>query len=57
MIVAKPAEDHRINFGRLFPSEMYKGDCSCGWSYQGHREQLRAAMHQHKSDYACSPIE
>ena len=43
--------EHRINYGRLFPSKThYKADCTCGWSSEGDRETVYAAVRKHEDE-------
>lgn len=46
-------DDHRINWGRLYPGKTYKADCTCGWSHEGEREAVRAAVTAHENN--CEP--
>jgi hypothetical protein len=48
---AKIKADHRINWGRLSPGSSYKADCTCGWSHEGTKEQVRAAVTEHETEF------
>lgn len=43
------AQAHRINFGRLWPGQDYRADCSCCWQFQGTRDAVLAAMRDHEN--------
>jgi len=40
--------EHRINYGRLYPGQTYKADCTCGWTSAGPRERVYAAVREHE---------
>lgn len=44
----KPVEEHRLNYGRLSPGKTYKADCTCGWSFEGTKDETRAAVKEHE---------
>ena len=45
----KPKKEHRINYGRLYPGKTFKADCTCGWSNEGARETVIAAVREHEN--------
>jgi hypothetical protein len=46
-VAASPVE-HRINYGRLYPGKSYKADCTCGWTCDGSRDEVTAAVRRHE---------
>lgn len=46
-----PRADHRINYGRLFPGKSFKADCTCGWSNEGERDNVLAAVREHETTF------
>ena len=45
------ADEHRINYGRLHPGKTYKADCTCGWTAEGERKSVIAAVRKHETDF------
>lgn len=39
--------EHRVNYGRLHPGKTYKADCSCGWTFEGTRDETHKAVRDH----------
>lgn len=42
---------HRLNYGWLLPGrKTFKADCTCGWSSEGDRATVLAAVRKHEDE-------
>lgn len=50
----KSKEEHRINYGRLYPGKTFKADCTCGWSREGERQDVIVEVRKHENLFCQS---
>lgn len=48
---------HRVNYGRLHPGKTYKADCSCGWTFEGTRDETHKAVRDHDGTNAAEALD